>query len=456
VAHMLDSNLPSVGNLPEHILQLAKTIADQLQTAKRPVIISGVSCQTASIMKAAADVAWALHGGNENARLALTLSDSNSMGLAMMGGHRLKDGLDAVLNGLADTVIIMENDLYRHGRKDLVDKFLTTARSVITIDHVNHLTAQQSHVIIPAGTFADSDGTLVNNEGRAQRFFQVYEAGKSFQESWRWILDIARTAQNSPLTNWKNFEDITLAISEHEPLLKGIETINPPASFRVAGQKIPRQPHRYSGRTAMNAHHAVSEVKPPEDPDSPLSYTMEGLRALPPSSMIPFFWAPGWNSVQSVNKYQEEIGAALRGGDPGLRLLKPSASAKYFSYPPEQFRPLEGRLYVVPLHHIYGSEELSVRSASVASRAPNPYVMISEADSQQLNLMEGDPFHFIVDHHAYKLPVKINSDIPKGVAGLPIGLNLLPFVDLPAWAILTTQSVSERMESLSTREKVKT
>ena len=27
---------------------------------------------------------------------------------------------------------------------------------------------------MPAGTFAESDGTLVNSEGRAQRFFQVF------------------------------------------------------------------------------------------------------------------------------------------------------------------------------------------------------------------------------------------------------------------------------------------
>ena len=28
-------------------------------------------------------------------------------------------------------------------------------------------------------------------------------------------------------------------------------------------------------------------------------------------------WAPGWNSVQAITKFQEEIGGPLRGGDPG-------------------------------------------------------------------------------------------------------------------------------------------
>ena len=156
----------------------------------------------------------------------------------------------------------------------------------------------------------------------------------------------------------------------------------------AGGQRIPRAPHRYSGRTAMLANINVSEPKPPEDPDSPLSYTMEGSRQQPPSSAIPFFWSPGWNSVQSVNKYQEEVGAALRGGDPGLRLLEPAAnaSAKYYDGVPEAFKPSAGHLFIVPLHHIYGSDEQSSHAKAVAQRIPKPYVMVSESDATKLKL----------------------------------------------------------------------
>jgi NADH-quinone oxidoreductase subunit G len=448
VGHFLDPRLPEVAGLKSDELQLAQEIADQLRNAKRPVVISGASTETASIMKAAANIAYALHKTNPSTRIALTLPDCNSMGLAMMGGYRLKDAFDAVLNGFADTVIIMENDLYRHGRRDIVDKVLATAKNVIVVDHLNHKTTQQAHIVIPAGTFAESDGTLVNNEGRAQRFFQVYESTNVIQESWRWILNIADYIGAKALRDWKNFEDVTMAISDNEELLKGIETITPPPSFRVAGQKIPRQPHRYSGRTSMNAHFNVSENKPPDDNDSPLSYTMEGLRALPPSSMIPFFWSPGWNSVQSVNKYQEEVGAALRGGDPGLRLLNPSGPAgKYFAYAPEAFKALEGRLFVIPLHHIFGSEELSVQSPGVGSRAPLPYVMISAADATQFGLKEEQVLTFSIGPTDFSLPVKIHLDLKEGLAALPAGLSQLPYAELPAWALLKLKE-SRQMEKV--------
>jgi len=39
-------------------------------------------------------------------------------------------------------------------------------------------------VVFPAGSFAESDGTFVNNEGRAQRFFQVFVPQDPIVEAW--------------------------------------------------------------------------------------------------------------------------------------------------------------------------------------------------------------------------------------------------------------------------------
>ena len=40
-----------------------------------------------------------------------------------------------------------------------------------------------------------------------------------------------------------------------------------------------------------------------------------------PSALNPGVWAPSWNSNQAVNKFQDEIGGDLHGGDPGVRLF---------------------------------------------------------------------------------------------------------------------------------------
>ncbi len=440
IAHLLDPTFPAVTRLLPEAEEFARHAANALRNARRPVIISGMSCDCATVIKAAANVAWALHKSNPKTGMVFTLPECNSMGLAMMGGHRLNSAFNAVINDHADTVIILENDLYRHAATSVVDKFLERCKHVVVIDHTQHATSAKASVLIPAGTFAESDGTLVNNEGRAQRFFQVHECSPLIQESWRWLLRTGHALGHSAMQHWYNFQDVTIALSNKEPLLTGVESITPPPGFRIAGQKIPRAPHRYSGRTAMHAHVNVSEEKPPEDPDSPLSYTMEGFRGIPPSSLIPFFWAPGWNSPQAINKYQERINGPLHGGDPGLRLLEPgpNAVANYFIDLPEVFIPLQDHLWMVALHHIYGSEELSARGNAIATQVPAPYVLLNTEDAIGLQLTAGSMLMFEINRQPYQLPVQTNPSIPRGIAGMPYGLPGLPFVDLPSWAILKT------------------
>jgi len=448
IAHLLEESLPELLGLSDKTRAIVEQVAVALLRADRPVIISGTSLASESVMKAAANIAWALRKKNSHARLAYTFSECNSLGLALMGGRRLDCAFDAVRNGHAYTVIIMENDLYRHGKQETVDKFLSQCRQVIAFDCLPNATVQRASIVMPAGTFAESDGTMVNNEGRAQRFFQVFESGADIQESWRWILNIGEQCRHEKLATWKNFEELTVALSAEETALMGVDKVSPPADFRIAGQRIPREPHRYSGRTSMHANVDVSESKPPEDHDSGLSYTMEGYRGMPPSSMIPFFWAPGWNSVQSVNKYQQRVGGALHGGDPGLRLLPAgNPEPKFFKDIPEPYKPMEGRLWLLPIHHIFGSDELSARSAVLKQRIPKAYVLLSSDSKQDIDVQEGALLELEIGHRTYSLPVRFSESLQRGVAALPQGIEGIPYVELPAWGLLKNHRETELVKA---------
>jgi NADH-quinone oxidoreductase subunit G len=175
------------------------------------------------------------------------------------------------------------------------------------------------------------------------------------------------------------------------PMFSPIKDVAPSADFRIIGQKIPRQPHRYSGRTAMLANISLHEPKPPEDTDSPLSFTMEGYQEEPPAPLIPRYWSSGWNSVQALNKFQQEVGGPLRGGDTGVRLINPPQSpfskvgdkedqkippvikggkgGFFFPYIPEAFKPKDGEQIDIPFQNNFGSEELSGYSSSIIERA---------------------------------------------------------------------------------------
>ena len=112
------------------MLTLAAEIAQALKSAKRPLVISGPSNRSAALIQAAANVAWALPG----ASLAFTAPECNSLGLALMDAPPLDDALEAE----ADTVIILENDLYRRLPAPVVDKFLARFQHVVVLDHLEN------------------------------------------------------------------------------------------------------------------------------------------------------------------------------------------------------------------------------------------------------------------------------------------------------------------------------
>ena len=235
---------------------------------------------------------------------------------------------------------------------------------------------------------------------------------------------------------WNTLDQLLAEIAQELPIFEPIRKIAPPADYRVDGMKIPREPARYSGRTSMLANINVSEPKPPEDPDSPLSFTMEGSEKQPPAALVPRFWTPGWNSIQSLNKFQDEIGGPLRGGDPGQRLIELAAGSQvnYFRDIPRPFEPATGEWLFVPLYHIFGSEELSVHSPGIAELTPQPTLALNPEDATRVN---ANAVEFSLAGTDYRLALKTVPSLPVGLAGIPVGLPGLNGISLPGRGKLT-------------------
>ena len=65
---------------------------------------------------------------------------------------------------------------------------------MIALDHSLNQTTERATIAIPAGAFAEADGTLVSSEGRAQRFYQVFVPEGEIQASWEWLRDAMSAA----------------------------------------------------------------------------------------------------------------------------------------------------------------------------------------------------------------------------------------------------------------------
>jgi NADH-quinone oxidoreductase subunit G len=432
IAAELDSSLKPLDHTSESQSELIKVIAADLKSAEKPLIITGTGCQSQDIIRAAAMINRALD--TSQSMLSFCLSEANSMGAWL-----LKDGSEPSLDELCqranrgeiETLLVVENDLFRRAQHSQIQALIDNIANIVVLDCVATPTLSQSSIALPSASFAESQGTLVSSEARAQRYYPAFEPAEQRQATWKWLKKIGQSMEIAEFDSILKFDDVTAACATTHPMLAGIVEASPDSGFRDRGMKIPRQTHRNSGRTAMLADISVHEPKQAVDEDSPFTYSMEGVNGKQPGALIPFVWAPGWNSNQSVHKFQSEAGGALAGGTPGKRLFDKSLNNvkinEYFEsdnnyIAPFNFEPKAGLWQLFPLYRIFGSDELSAYSAAIKELTPSRFVELSENDSISLGVVDGDAVLLSLAGTSQSFEVKVNNSIPTGCAGYTAGL----------------------------------
>lgn len=452
VAHIIDGAAPAVDGLSDSLQDAAEAIAASLLAAKRPLVISGGSLCSPEILAAAGNVARALARRARAGGLVLIRREANSTGLPMLGGQSLEWALDALNDGKADAVVILENDLYQRLPAYRIDPALDKADAVVAIDHQRTPTLEKAHLSLPAASFVEGDGTLVSLEGRAQRFFQVYDPryirpDTNIHESWRWLHVLGAGVRRDESSDI-NLDAVIVSLAQEHPQLARILDAAENADYRVNGIKLAREPHRYSGRTSMRANLSVSEPRTPQDSDTPFTFSMEGYNGFDrPRKDVAFAWAPGWNSPQAWNKFTDEVGGHLRAGDPGVRLLHPQPGAYHYCADiPERFAPRDNRWQLLVLPRLFGGEELSSRAAPIVERAESSHIRLSAADAATLGFSSGDNISVMAGESQLTLPLQIDDLLPAGVVTVPA--RELPLSLTGAWCELS------HAESLATSVQV--
>lgn len=433
IAHLLDASAPAPTDLAPEQQALAARWAELLGSARKPLIIAGNGARSLALIEAASNIARALKGRGQAVELALVAQEVNSLGLAMLARDAapLEAALERIEGEEKLALVVLENDLYRRAPRSRVDAALDRLQHLLVVDHQATQTAQKASLVLPAASFAEADGTQVNMEGRAQRFFQVYspafyDADIQVRESWRWLAALQGALARKPL-RWNTFDDVSAECAASTPQLGAMREPAPNAGLRIRGMKLAREPHRYSGRTSMLADQNVSEPRVAQDPDSPFNFSMEGYAgARQPLSQVPFAWAPGWNSPSAWNKFQDEVGGNLRAGDPGRRLLEAGEeSLGWFDTVPAPFSAEEA-LQVVSYDQLFGGEELSARSPVIQARMGEPTLVLNHADAARLALSAGSQVAFSWGGNHWRLRLRVSDALARGLVGLPLGVNGLP------------------------------
>ncbi|MBO1325738.1 NADH-quinone oxidoreductase subunit NuoG [Acetobacter sp. TBRC 12305] len=436
IAHLIDPAAPAVADLTEADAALAQRVATALMAAQAPLVVSGMQYGAPALMQAAASIAAALARRVPRPGLSLIVPECNSMGLAMLGGVSLEAMLEMARAGELTTLVIVENDITRRLPPSDVAELVALVPNIVVIDHTATPLCRQADLVLPATTFSECSGTLVNLEGRAQRFFQVVFPAAPIQESWRWVQALARSMESgaehnatSPadlphtawhLTDWQDLDDVLADLALAFPALAGAASAAPGADYRMNGQKLRSQTYRASGRTVIRSHISVHDRPPPASPDTPFSSSMEGAYGPDmPAPLVPGYQVPSWNSVQALNRFQQEIGGRLRGGAAGVRLFPPSDDGEARAYPystdiPPPFTPAaDHTVLVLPQPCLFGSEELSMLSPPVAARAAPPMLRAAP------RMAAFDRAILHLDDRPHSLPVSPLAGLPEGVVLCP-------------------------------------
>ena len=395
----------------------ASVVAHTLRNAKTPLIISGSSLESVELVQASANICSALQEQSVKSLFLFVPAEVNSIGVALLdGGLSFSSALEKIAEG--QSTIVLENDLYIRASTESVDRALRSSELVV-LDTLENRTAEHAKVIFPAATYAEQTGSFVNYESRAQRFYQVFQPQDEIMPAWSWLSRVAEVLKIS--TRWDSYAALLEQCAEQSyPQLRDVA---PSSDYRIdTTSRIPRQSHRYSGRTAMNAQVNIHEPKAAVDTDTPFSYSMEGQNPGDQNgATIPYVWSPGWNSNQSVFKFQQEVAGKLAGGDPGLRLIDSNgAKLEYFDIDTSTLSRENGSFELVPIHLVFGSDELSNQSWPIRSRIPAPFILLSQVDADALDVKQGNGVR--IEGISESFAVRVDTRLPEGVLGVPRGL----------------------------------
>ena len=410
VTRLIDPNAPPVADLDSESTRTAEAISRMLLNAEMPVVVTGMSALEPGILQAVSNIMIALETCGKSARLALVVPDWNTIGLMMLDPKPLFEGKNRVLPDVR-AALVVETDLFRIAGAAEAERWFAATPETVVLDCIDTRSTEKAKRFVRVASPAASAGTVVNSEGRAQRFFPATPPGEVLP-AWKWL---GTGGMESP-----TLDRIIAELTADFPGLKRVRDAAP--GVMDTKERFPRQTHRFSGRTSMTANRDVHEPGVPPDPDAPLAFSMEGSNVS--GALTTFVWTPGLNSGQAGYKQYLAMQASLtEHTGSGVRLVEGTdRKSPYFSDIPPDTAERGESLRLIPLYLIFGSEPLSVRGEAIGSLVPEPYIMVNPDDATTWKLEEGAGSIVRCGACEVRCTVRISDRIARGVAAFPVGI----------------------------------
>lgn len=463
----------------------ADPLATALSNCRTPLILTGTQHRSQRLLDAALDLIEALRAARDTTPwFVMAAAEANTVGACLLDGDRgmsIAALVEAIESGRVDTLVVAENDLLsRFDDTDRLTAALQRLDALVVLDHLVTPTVALATQALPIAAAPESNGTMVNNEGRMQRFYQVLRPANDVAPSWSVVRDLLAQSSATDTAGWRRFDDVTAALEADAPMFAGACTVAPPAGFRHVHQSIPRRSRRYSGRNATIEPDGVDNAaarqganggfelpvarRRSEDPETPFAFSMEGFAGHSPPALMSRVWSPGWNSNEAINQFQIEVGGPLHGGDPGVRIFtgeapsantspspntSPSSSVSPSTHPSGAATmsepPRNGDVLVCATAEIFGSEETARRAPALAELAPDCYLRIHPERAAALGFSHDGPHGVELEGGGvsvrFAATVILDSTLPTLVVTIPSGYPETRWWQEPVWMTLNASEV---------------
>ena len=353
----------------------------------------------------------------------------------IMGQEGERDQENSAHNA-PDTLIILETDLYRYMEAEQLEAALDAIDNIIVIDHMLTPTAKMADLILPSGSFAESQGCYLSSEGRLQHGFATLSGLNQRMMPWVWLAELTDLPNPAEIHRW---------LSRHFPVLAPIETFSDLAHIhRDSPFRIASQPQRASARTAIHAVNDVKEQMPISASGTPFVQSMEGVEGFRQSQvqMITVLpanaWSPKWNSDQGAHRCGNACNKSHSPWTLGITLFSQaspsSLSACSDAHQTEQENGLQtnasrketnssaltsASIRLMPSANLYADFELASYSSSIQSMSPKPCLKIHPSLAASLNLIEGEEAQIQGEHSAAQLMCKFDKNMSPDIALVP-------------------------------------
>ena len=86
----------------------------------------------------------------------------------------------------------------------------------------------------------------------------------------------------------------------------------------------------------------------------------------------------------------------------------------------------------MPRYHIFGSESQSAKAPAIIERMPRALFTLNADSARELGIAAADTLRLTIGSEIHALPVTIDPSLPDRTIGVPVGLQGLQGLRLPA------------------------